>query len=122
MAFGGGVDKLFYVGLDESPGDQESWLLMPKGGIYQRQATYRAYATMVQKLDYFTTAEKLGEGKYRFTVGDKTVYVLWGQGSLPMEITGRVTVTDIYGKMEVKEAEEIIFGDSPVYVTLESPP
>jgi hypothetical protein len=124
-AFGEGEEKLFYVGLDPSPGDPESWLLFawmeksPYGEKMvskKRQAPFFAFKTMVEKIDYFTEVEKLKEGHYKFTVDGKPVYVLWGSGGVPSKIKGKVKVTDIYGKEEQREASSIILTDSPIFL------
>lgn len=124
-SFGEGVDKLFYVGLDESPGDPESWLLYTesekkphraKEGPKKRQATFYAFKTMVEKIDYFTAVRKLGKGKYKFTVKGKPVYVLWAPGPVPTEITGTVLVTNIRGYTRKIDATSITLTESPIFV------
>ncbi|MFQ6135632.1 MAG: hypothetical protein ACE5PM_00425 [Candidatus Hydrothermarchaeales archaeon] len=133
-AFGEGVDKLFYVGLDMSPGDPESWLLIPKGGFkskeflpevieYEKQATFYAFKTMVEKIDHFTSVEKIAEGRYRFIVDGKTVFVLWGDIGETMELgvsTTEVSITDISGSQTTKKAEDgkviLVLSESPIFV------
>lgn len=91
-AFAGGAEKIFYVGLEAAPGQEETWLL--KGD--QKQPPFYAFQTMISKLDYFTAAEKIAEGQFKFTVDGETVYVLW-QGEVPSEVNDDVRVIDIYG-------------------------
>ena len=120
-AFGRGADKLFYLGLDNATPTAESALLVncatSIGGELeedhlllsdcQKQKPYYAFATMVDKLDYFDSARKLAEGQYRFTVGDRAVYVLWGSQPPPPEITGTVRMTDLYGSESMVDAGSI---------------
>ena len=54
---------------------------------------------MNHKLTAFTGCEELVKGEqYRFTVGGKSVYVLWGTHSLPSDLNGKTLKgTDVYG-------------------------
>ena len=126
-AFGEGEEKLFYVGLDPSPGDSESWLLYAeekKAGFKKemgektKQAPYYAFETMVSKIDYFTLVEKLNEGQYKFTVNEKSVYVLWGDGNIPEEIKGTVKITDIKGNGKEADASSIVLTESPIFIEI----
>ncbi|MFQ5816208.1 MAG: hypothetical protein ACE5G7_06900 [Candidatus Hydrothermarchaeaceae archaeon] len=122
-AFGEGEDKLFYVGLDLSPGDPESWFLYVEKSGYtgemgpkKKQAPFYAFRTMVEKIDYFTEVEKMAVGQYKFTVDGASVYVLWGSGSLPQEIAGKVRVTDINGNEKDVDASSVVLTGSPIFV------
>lgn len=128
-AFGRGADKLFYLGLDNSTPTEEASLLVrceAKPGavrgdpfdpaLCQRQKPFYAFKTMVEKLDYFDSVEKLAEGQYRFTVDGGNVYVLWGSGPLPYELSGSVTLTDIYGMQKEVGAKDVVLTDTPVFV------
>lgn len=128
-AFGRGADKLFYLGLDNSTPTEETSLLVRceaspgavRGdpfdpALCQRQKPFYAFKTMVDKIDYFDSAEKLAEGQYRFTIDGRSVYVLWGSQPLPSEISGKVTITDIYGQQKKTDAEDIRLTESPVYI------
>jgi len=110
-----GAEKLFYI---------DNWLQ-----YWKSYSTQKAYETLVNKLSYFDSVEVLRQeyretfegaktevGQYKFTVGDKVIYVLWGNAPLPEEIKGKVKVTDIYGNEKVMDASEIELSDSPVYV------
>ena len=77
---------------------------------------YYGLKTLIEKLDKFTSAEKLAEGHYRFTVGGKTVYVLWGSGEIPEEIRGEVLVIDIYGEETRTDSSAIELTESPIFV------
>ena len=59
---------------------------------------------------------KLAEGRYWFTVGERVLYVLWGTGKIPAEITGEVLVTDIYGKERRADASTINLTQSPIFI------
>ncbi|MDO8736438.1 MAG: hypothetical protein Q7K29_05075 [Thermoleophilia bacterium] len=128
-AFGRGADRLFYLGLDNSTPTEETSLLVQcevKSGaargdpfdpaLCQRQKPFYAFKTMVEKLDYFDSAEKLAEGQYRFSVDGRSVYVLWGSQPLPEEISGTVTLTDINGMQKETEAGNIILTETPVFI------
>ncbi len=76
--------------------------------------------TINQKLVGFSNAEKIADGQYRFTVGDKTVYDLW-TGTLPPEISGKVKMTDITGQEQLMDATKIKLSvDQPVIVNLQN--
>lgn len=111
-AYGAGAQKIFYVGLTKSPGDPETSLILNG----KRQAPYHAYATMAEKLDGFTEAERLGEGRYRFTVENRSVYVLWNDAAVPAELSGPITVTEVDGTETETTAEELEVGEGPVFV------
>ena len=112
-----GAEKLFYI---------DNWLVN-----WKSQSTQRAYETLVKKLAYFDRVEVIRQeyvktpegarttvGQYRFEVGNRTVYVLWGKAPLPEEIGGRVKVTDIYGNVKIMDAENVQLTDSPIYLEL----
>ena len=55
--------------------------------------------TIIQKLDYFTSATRIAENQIKFIVDGKPIYVLWGAGEPPAELAGKmVAVTDVCGK------------------------
>jgi len=117
LSFALGVDKIFYTSFKAPPFGpdefQQSALVNAKG---EKRPAYHALETMISKLDGFTSAEKLAEGQYRFAVGDRTVYVLWGAGKVPDEITGKVLVTDIYGREGQVNAAAITLTDNPIFI------
>ena len=57
-------------------------------------------------------------GHYKITSGENFVYILWGESKIPEEISGIITVTDIYGISKTIDATELILGNEPVYVEL----
>jgi hypothetical protein len=129
-ALANGADKLFYVQLrtppggkpGEEPGFAKSASLLADEG--QPQPIYFAYRTVLQKLDRFETVEKLEErvegprievGQYRFVVGGRPVYVLWGQGE-QLEMGRSARVTDLLGHEETVELASITLTDSPLFI------
>ena len=51
-------------------------------------------------------------------VNSKPVYVLWGSGDVPDDITGTVKVTDVKGLETEMDAESIVLTDSPIFVEI----
>lgn len=109
----------------------------PKIDLSQN-STHKVYLTLVKMLNNFDKVEAIKEevtsgqdrrsqemggvsakvGQYKFTNGGKVLYVLWGQASLPVEIKGTATVTDIYGTSKEIDASGIQLSDSPIFVEL----
>jgi hypothetical protein len=86
---------------------------------YHRRPAYNAYKIMTSKLAGFTSVEKMTDTQYKFIVNEKSVYVLWCDSescSLPSEIIGTVKLTDYLGNEEIKNANQITLGESPVFV------
>lgn len=110
-----GAEKLFYI---------DNWLVN-----WKSSSTQKAYEVLVDKLAYFDRVEVIRQeyvetlegarttvGQYRFEVGNRTVYVLWGEAPLPGEIEGMVKVTDIYGNERIIDAGDIQLTESPIYI------
>jgi hypothetical protein len=122
-AFSHGAEKLFYTSYKEAPSKpgeppnplSEASLVLATG---EQKPGYLAFQTMVKKLDYFTSVKKLAENQYKFTVSNKSIYVIWGPGPLPSEISGKVKLTDLYGKETILDASQITLTDSPIFVEL----
>jgi hypothetical protein len=106
LAFASGADKIFYPGIVKGSGKFEQG----------KEVVYDTFVTLVEKLDYFESVEKLDDGQYSFVVNGDMVYVLWGDGSVHKDVTGRVRVTDFMGNVELLDADEIVINDSPVFV------
>ena len=115
ICFACGVERFFYnrfrAGFMSLPYDAA---LIDENG--ERRPAYYGLKTLIEKLDKFTSAEKLAEGQYRFMVEGKAIYVLWGSGEILEEITGEVLVTDIYGKETRTNSSAISLTESPVFV------
>ncbi|HLC39095.1 MAG TPA: hypothetical protein VJJ80_03190 [Patescibacteria group bacterium] len=54
----------------------------------------------------------------KFISKSKTIYVLWGEEKVPSEISGRIKVTNIYGKSQEISANDLILGDEPIFVEI----
>ncbi|MEW6592777.1 MAG: fibronectin type III domain-containing protein [Candidatus Hadarchaeota archaeon] len=122
-AFAKGFTKVSPSELTEMPyWDSNSGLawsaLVDRNG--DKRPSYYAYQTLIAKLDYFTEVEELAQYQYKFTVDNRPVYVLWGTGTVPSEITGTVTVTNISGNEQQMNASEITLSNNPIYVEIVS--
>jgi len=117
-ALGNGADRLFYVALQGDP-NEDGPELMEKDKT--KKPAYHAFGTMVEQIDHFDTAIKKDNSTYTFTVNDGQVFALWGSGGIPtsLNLTGNVTVTDIYGNEQNIDASEISLTDSPVFINQE---
>jgi hypothetical protein len=116
-AFASGADRIFYTMFnipDFAPEHHKIAALIVEGD--KKRPGYYALKTMVSKLDPFTSVEKLTEGQYKFMVDGEPVYVLWGSGKIPEEITGEVLITDIYGEESRINSMTINLTDSPIFV------
>ena len=113
-AFSNGAEKIFYVGLEQSPGDEGSWLI--KGS--DKQASFYSFQTMIDKIDYFSSIETLVDNQYKIMVDNTIVYVLWGTDDISDEITGDVAITDIKGNIHTMDASEIVLSEDPVFVEI----
>ena len=115
-AFGNGAEKIFYVGLTApSPGHQDAALISESD---QKNPIYYSFETLIKKIDYFESAEQIAENQYKFIVNSKAVYILWGTGSVPAEITGFVKITDIDGKEKEMAASSATLNDRPIFLEL----
>jgi len=116
-SFASGADKCFYDTFRPFPTDQPFLKrCTPVDENGEKRPAYYGLKTLIEKLDRFTSAEELAEGKYRFMVKGKPVYVLWGAGKIPAEITGEVLVTDIYGNETRTDSSAIKLSESPIFV------
>ncbi len=108
LAFYSGAEKIFYPGIMKNPDKKE----------ISKMNTFNALNTIISKIDYFISIEKLDEGQYKFILEDKTVYVLWGDGSIPEEITGQIKKTDVSGQEIILNSDELVLSKSPVYIEI----
>jgi hypothetical protein len=117
LSFAHGVDKIFYTTFRAPPSsDPQFGQSALVGSDGEKRPAYHAVETMISKLDGFTEVEELGTGSYRFRIGDRTVYVLWGGSAVPEGITGQVVVTDIYGQETITDNPGVT--DSPAFFEL----
>jgi len=117
QAFGNRAEKAFYTFYKAELGQPEEFAgaaLIDETG--RKKPAYYAMRTLMEKLDYFTSVQKLSGGQYKFIINEKPVYVLWGSESVPSEITGTVIVTNISGATQQKQASQITLGNSPIFV------
>ena len=117
IAFACGADKVFYTMFKVptfAPSQHRQAALIDVNGV--KRPAYYALKTLIQEVENFTSAEKLAESQYKFAVGERTIYVLWGIGKIPEEITGEVLVTDIYGKEARINSSAINMRESPIFV------
>lgn len=112
LAFG--ADKIFFV--------SENWY----------GSSMKVYETLVKKINNFDSVEVINQsyvenedaeagvssiyGHYKFNVGNKSVYVLWGTGKLSQILEGKVKVTDIYGNERTVNADEVNLTEIPIFV------
>ena len=77
-----------------------------------------ALKTVNQKLAGFSKVEKIANGQYKFTIGNKIIYALWS-GNLPTAISGQVKVTNLIGEEKLMNVQEIKFSNqNPVLVKI----
>jgi hypothetical protein len=108
LAFHSGAEKIFHPGIMKKAGKNE----------LGKEDTYNALMTIISKIDYFISVEKLDEGQYKFILEDETVYVLWGEGSIPVEITGQIKKTDVSGQETIINSDDLVLSKSPIYVEI----
>jgi len=108
QAFYSGAEKIFHPGIIKSSNKYETG----------KENTYFALKTLVSKIDYFESCEKLVEGQFKFTVNDNSVYVLWGENNISEEISGHVLLTDVSGSVTILDSDELILSESPVFVEI----
>lgn len=132
VTFYNDIDRFFWFGLVSIqapvPTDLTGWCVSlavepSKGsGDYHIREAHNSMAVLANKVDYFTSVEKITNTQYKFNVNGKDVYVLWcdsGTCSLPSEIIGTVTVTDYLGDEETGNANQIMLNESPVFVEVQ---
>ena len=144
FALAHGADKLFFIenwttwddkNAFKPPEERDGKKGPPPKIDLSESSTHQVYLNLVDKINNFEKVEKIEEkytvgkgdwqgatsqlGQYKFINGDEVVYVLWGEASVPSEISGKIKVTDIYGKSTVIDAKNLSLTDSPVFVELE---
>ena len=108
QAFASGAEKIFHPGIVKSTSKSEP----------SKENTYNAIQTIVNKIDYFNTVEKLDDYHFKFTLENNVVYVLWGENDMPEEITGQVKMTDVSGSETVLNSADIVISESPVFIEI----
>lgn len=142
-----GADRLFYIenwtmwdnpDAFKPPKEGEKDKKEPKPKIdLSANSTHKVYKNLLTFLNSFDKVEVITEqlaqnqdsraremggvsatvGQYKFTNGKKVFYVLWGNAPIPLELTGKLNVTDIYGASQEIDATSIKLTDSPIFVT-----
>ncbi|MFH1107290.1 MAG: beta-galactosidase [Candidatus Micrarchaeota archaeon] len=113
-AFAAGAQKVFYsvpsAAADASAPLQSEALAKSDGA---RRPAFSAFRALAGKLDYFTRVNRISEGRYRFTVGNATIFVLWGEGPLPADLPSDIVVTDHLGRASAAKASGLKLSSAP---------
>jgi len=122
LLFTEGYNKIYMYLMDTEYGMGEIFLhngLIDDIGNLRKPSFY-SYKTMIKKVDYFTSVSKIADGQYKYTFSNKNpVYVLWcdlESCSVPGEIVGSVKVTNYLGDEQIKNSEQIVLSESPIFV------
>lgn len=139
-AFGlaNGAEKFFYVNLklpeeglptesEGGPGFSDLSTLIATDD--SKNPLFYAHKNIVDKIGKFSRVEKIKEkvegkiiteGQYKFTIDNKTIYVLWGKGDLPEEtkVLGPTKVTDFLGK-EIESGNQVKLSSNPIFIEIE---
>jgi len=120
MMFNAGYSKIYYYlfNHDFVPGVPD--IFERVGLLYEDftpKKSYYSYKTMIEKVDYFTSIEKLDQGQYKYTFSHKgPVYVLWcdsgsctPHSSIP---TANIRITDYLGN----GLTQINLTNSPIFI------
>lgn len=131
FALANGAEKLFYVNIKMPPVksglpfDESSALIRDSG---EESPVFYAHLTVAEKLGDLKAGdrveiirEKIGswsieEGQYRFIINGRIMYALWGTGTPPPEIAGKIRVTQISGEQKIMDSGSLSLTDSPVFV------
>jgi hypothetical protein len=108
QAFYSGAEKIFHPGIMISSNKYEPG----------KENIYYALKTLVSKIDYFESCEKLAEGQFKFLVNGTAVYVLWGENNISEEIVGQILLTDVSGSESILDADELILTEKPVFIEI----
>jgi len=114
LAFANGTKVVFIDLVGSDDGVIGSSMAFNSKG--QQRLFLTSLKTIDSKIKGFSKVEKISDGQYKFIVNGKSIYVLWGSGKAPAEISGRVTVTDLTGQTSTSKASKITLSDSPIYV------
>jgi hypothetical protein len=116
LAFANGANHIFIDLIGPDGGLVGSSMAFNTDG--QPRLFLTTLKTIDSKISGFSKVEKIADGQYKFTVGNKTIYALWS-GALPSEISGKVKVTDLKGQEQTLDAMAVKFSaDQPVLVEL----
>jgi hypothetical protein len=107
-AFESGAEKIFHPGI----------MKVSKKSEPEKESTYNALQTIIQKIDYFESVEKIRDGQYKFILESNVIYVLWNDTIIPEEIVGQVKITDVSGTETIVDSADIELSDSPVFIEI----
>ena len=114
LAFAGGVHTIFIDLI--GPSDSVVGSSMAFTTDNQPRPFLTTLKAILSTVGGFSAVEKIANGQYKFTVGNKTVYALWS-GTLPNGISGKVTVIDMRGQQRTMDASTVtISADQPIFV------
>ena len=134
FALANGVDKFFYVNIklppvkNGVPFDERSALIKDNGDKSPLFYAHLTVANILGEISESDTVEKIKEkvggwsieeGQYKFNIKGKTIYALWGTGSLPPEVAGEVKVTEITGTQRVTDSATLKLSDSPIFIEMD---
>lgn len=116
LAFNNGVERIFpdFAGTDDNP--------IGASAMFDFSGQSRLFLETLKmigsKISGFSKVEKIAEGQYKFTVGDKTIYAMWS-GIIPSKISGNVKVINIKRQEQIIAATKIkLSADQPVFIEL----
>ncbi|MBI5793514.1 beta-galactosidase [Candidatus Uhrbacteria bacterium] len=122
IGFENGLGRMFVdlKGSDQSGIGASSLFNQGPGKDGEPRAFLTTLQAMARVLDGFDRVEEMGEGQYKFTVGEQTVYALWS-GSLPLNLADKtLTVVGIDGKKTTVSAEDLdLTEDAPILAWVE---
>lgn len=121
--FAHGMKKLFWSdfrrqSIPNDPVNTWTWAVSLVKSDGTVKLAFSALQVLSTKIGSFTSAQELGEGWYKFIVNGKPVWVLWGTGQLPTELSSQVQVTDLRGNETRVPVSELRLTDTPVFVEL----
>jgi len=119
--FAHGMKKLFWTvyrrqSSPNDPANTWTWAVSMIKADGTGKLVYFAQQVLSTKIDGFSSAQELGNGQYKFVVNGKPVYVLWGAGQIPAELSGQARVTDLRGNETRVMVSDLRLTDTPVFV------
>lgn len=119
--FAHGMKKVFWTvfrrqSTPNDPSNTWTWAVSMIKSDGTGKLVYNSQQVLSTKIDGFSSVQELGDGRFKFIVNGKPVYVLWGDGQLPAELTGQVRITYISGRETSVMVSELKLTDNPVFV------
>ena len=118
-----GVEKVFTHLFNTRPG-QKSGREAHRGLLHYDttpKLAFQAYKVMTRKIDYCQSVSMASHGAAEIATcrfsKDREVYVMWGKSGSTVNLgTGKIRVTDIYGKETIGDAEAVRLTEVPIFV------